>query len=440
METRIGSGCLFMVSSHVAHDCRLGDSRHPRQRRRARRATCTVEDYAIVGGLAGVHQFVRLGESALCAAGAMVSKDVPPFCTAAGDRARLLRPERRRAPPPRLLARRRSARCKRAYRLALPRRRQRGASASRRSRAELGDVPEVERLLAFVAGLAARRRAGERPMERIGLIAGSGRFPVLFAETARRRGVEVVAVAHAARPTRSSSGVVEAITWVHAGRARGIIAGAQAGGRDAGRHGGRHRQAAPLPRAPARRARARASSRACGTLRDDVAAAGARARSSRARASRSSSRRSTCRRSCPAAGVLGRARARRPRSGRDIHFGFRAAKVIGQFDIGQSVVVRERRGRRRRGHRGHRRDDPARRPARERRHRGGEGVQADAGPALRPAGGRAGDDPDARRGARPRARHRGRTHDHPRSGRDARARRRGRHRRGRGRTAREGWR
>ena len=42
-----------------------------------------------------------------------------------------------------------------------------------------------------------RRPKAERlAAERIGLVAGSGRFPVLFAETARRRGVEVVAVAH----------------------------------------------------------------------------------------------------------------------------------------------------------------------------------------------------------------------------------------------------
>ena len=88
MLTRVGSGCLFMTQSHVPHDAMVGNNvilangvalgGHVR-----------VDDYAIVGGLAGVHQFVRLGESSLCAAGAMVSQDVPPFCTVAGDRARL---------------------------------------------------------------------------------------------------------------------------------------------------------------------------------------------------------------------------------------------------------------------------------------------------------------------------------------------------------------
>jgi UDP-N-acetylglucosamine acyltransferase len=77
-----------MVSAHVAHDCIVGD--HViLANGAALGGHVTADDYAIVGGLAGVHQYVRIGESALCAAGAMVSMDVPPFCTVAGDRARL---------------------------------------------------------------------------------------------------------------------------------------------------------------------------------------------------------------------------------------------------------------------------------------------------------------------------------------------------------------
>ncbi len=147
METVVGSGCLFMVSSHVAHDCRLGDS-VILSNGVALAGHVTVEDHAIVGGLAGVHQFVRLGESCLCAAGAMVSKDVPPFCTVAGDRARLfglnavgLRRRGFSAATIRAL--------RRAYRLLFH------SGGSRREqmvqvRAELHGVPEVERLLAFI--------------------------------------------------------------------------------------------------------------------------------------------------------------------------------------------------------------------------------------------------------------------------------------------------
>ena len=87
-ETRIGSGCMFMALSHVAHDCRIGDgvilvnsvglAGH-----------VEIGDYVVVGGLCGVHQFVRIGRLCMVSGGSMVGKDVPPFCTAQGDRASL---------------------------------------------------------------------------------------------------------------------------------------------------------------------------------------------------------------------------------------------------------------------------------------------------------------------------------------------------------------
>jgi UDP-N-acetylglucosamine acyltransferase len=48
-----------------------------------------VEDYATFGGLAGIAQRVRVGESAFVAAGAMVEREVPPFVIVQGDRARV---------------------------------------------------------------------------------------------------------------------------------------------------------------------------------------------------------------------------------------------------------------------------------------------------------------------------------------------------------------
>jgi UDP-N-acetylglucosamine acyltransferase len=88
MITRIGNGSLFMAYSHVAHDCQLGNN--------IVLANCAtlgghviVEDYVGIGGLVGIHQYTRIGESAYIGAGAMVSLDVPPYCTAVGDRARL---------------------------------------------------------------------------------------------------------------------------------------------------------------------------------------------------------------------------------------------------------------------------------------------------------------------------------------------------------------
>lgn len=86
--TRIGSKNLFMVGSHVAHDVTVGSSvvvaNSVQLAGHAR-----VDDFATFGGLAGVAQFVRVGESAFVAAGAMVERDVPPFCIVQGDRARV---------------------------------------------------------------------------------------------------------------------------------------------------------------------------------------------------------------------------------------------------------------------------------------------------------------------------------------------------------------
>jgi UDP-N-acetylglucosamine acyltransferase len=86
--TRIGESNLFMVGCHVAHDVTIG-SRCVIANAVQLAGHSIVEDYATFGGLAGVAQFVRVGESAFVAAGAMVERDVPPFCIVQGDRARV---------------------------------------------------------------------------------------------------------------------------------------------------------------------------------------------------------------------------------------------------------------------------------------------------------------------------------------------------------------
>jgi UDP-N-acetylglucosamine acyltransferase len=87
--TSVGNRNLFMNFSHVAHDCRIGD-RVILANGATLAGHVTVHDYVIVGGLAAVHQFVRIGESAMLAGGAMVVQDVPPFCVVQGDRAGLV--------------------------------------------------------------------------------------------------------------------------------------------------------------------------------------------------------------------------------------------------------------------------------------------------------------------------------------------------------------
>jgi acyl-ACP--UDP-N-acetylglucosamine O-acyltransferase len=63
MLTRIGSGCLLMVSAHVGHDSQLG-SNIVVAAGAAIGGHVVIEDFAIIGGLVGVHQFARVGESA----------------------------------------------------------------------------------------------------------------------------------------------------------------------------------------------------------------------------------------------------------------------------------------------------------------------------------------------------------------------------------------
>jgi UDP-N-acetylglucosamine acyltransferase len=86
--TALGDDNLLMAGCHVAHDCRIGS--HVVMANLAILAGhATVGDHAVFGGFVGVGPFVRVGESAMLAAGAMIERDVPPYCIAAGDRARL---------------------------------------------------------------------------------------------------------------------------------------------------------------------------------------------------------------------------------------------------------------------------------------------------------------------------------------------------------------
>ncbi len=88
-RTLIGKGCMFMAYSHVAHDCTIGDE-----------VICAngvaiaghveIGLGTVIGGMVGIHQFVKVGKLVMIGAGAMVPLDIPPFCMVWGDRAKIV--------------------------------------------------------------------------------------------------------------------------------------------------------------------------------------------------------------------------------------------------------------------------------------------------------------------------------------------------------------
>jgi UDP-N-acetylglucosamine acyltransferase len=84
-KTVIGNGSLFLSSSHVGHDCHVGD-----QTLFVNGATLaghvTVEDYATIGFQSPVHQFCRVGRYAYIGASTVITQDVPPFSRVVTER------------------------------------------------------------------------------------------------------------------------------------------------------------------------------------------------------------------------------------------------------------------------------------------------------------------------------------------------------------------
>ena len=88
METLVGDNCLFMASTHVAHDCVVGNN--------VILANCAtlaghvhVGDHAIFGGLSAVRQWVRIGHNAIIGGMSGVENDVIPYGMVMGERASL---------------------------------------------------------------------------------------------------------------------------------------------------------------------------------------------------------------------------------------------------------------------------------------------------------------------------------------------------------------
>lgn len=85
--TRVGSDNWIMAYVHVAHDCMVGDH--------VIFANCTqlaghvhVDDWVILGGFTGVHQFCRIGAHSMTAIASVIVHDLPPYVMAQGDTAK----------------------------------------------------------------------------------------------------------------------------------------------------------------------------------------------------------------------------------------------------------------------------------------------------------------------------------------------------------------
>ena len=83
-STVVGSDCLLMAYTHVAHDCEIGN--HVVLSNAVNMAGhVIIEDWAVVGGLSPIHQFVRIGAHAFIGGASRVAQDVPPYVRMAGS-------------------------------------------------------------------------------------------------------------------------------------------------------------------------------------------------------------------------------------------------------------------------------------------------------------------------------------------------------------------
>ena len=88
LKTSIENNGLFMVGSHVAHDCIIG-SNVVLVNNASLAGHVVIEDYAILGAFSGVHQYCRIGKHSMTGAMSAVDSDVIPYGTVLGNRAYL---------------------------------------------------------------------------------------------------------------------------------------------------------------------------------------------------------------------------------------------------------------------------------------------------------------------------------------------------------------
>ncbi|WP_026473883.1 acyl-ACP--UDP-N-acetylglucosamine O-acyltransferase [Alkaliflexus imshenetskii] len=84
-KTVIGKNCLLMAYVHVAHDAIIGNNVILVNSVQVA-GEVVIDDWAIIGGLSAIHQFVHIGAHVMIAGGSLVGKDVPPYVKAGRER------------------------------------------------------------------------------------------------------------------------------------------------------------------------------------------------------------------------------------------------------------------------------------------------------------------------------------------------------------------
>lgn len=83
-KTTVGSRCLIMAYSHIAHDCKIGDNVIMSNATQVA-GEVVVDNFAVIGGGTLIHQFCHLGEHVMIQGGAHINKDIPPLVKAGRD-------------------------------------------------------------------------------------------------------------------------------------------------------------------------------------------------------------------------------------------------------------------------------------------------------------------------------------------------------------------
>ncbi len=83
-KTVVGSNCLIMAYSHVAHDCVIGDNVIISNATQIA-GEVVVDNFAVIGGGTLIHQFCHIGPHVMIQGGALVNKDIPPYVKAARE-------------------------------------------------------------------------------------------------------------------------------------------------------------------------------------------------------------------------------------------------------------------------------------------------------------------------------------------------------------------